>query len=93
MQNSLKFLRSLWWAQLVQSLFGRLNGLKPENFGSYKSKSVGRINILDSYEDYTPGTRCGPGGSDRTLAVKSRQKNIENQLKFKPGMSSILPYL
>ena len=28
----------------------------------------------------TPGTTGGPGGRDRTLAVKSKKKTLENQL-------------
>ena len=32
--------------------------------------------VKSIYKDNTPGTRGGPGGHDRTLAIKSRKKQL-----------------
>ena len=54
----------------------------------WKGKVVTR-EIMRQVRNNTPGTAGGPGGRDRTLAVKSR-KTAENQLFFFKKLN--LPY-
>ena len=50
---------------------------------------LGSVEYSNNYNVNTPGTAGGPGGRDRTLAVKSRK--IARKLPFFSGEKKITP--